>query len=859
MTGRYASVLARCESGAGCSAIPGMVMTNIEQIRRLRQMSLVELRFRLAQKLRIGRERMAWKWTRNNSLGRSYSWKHPWNASNITDPMLRRFLVREDAAAESELAEYLRSRKEPSFYFSEDEAEGIVRVYRQSFPHRIPQIVEEAERLLEHRLKIFGYPEVRCGEVIPWRSDLIHGIESGLDHGSQIQHLDFSKVGDSKIVWEPNRQQHLVTLALAYRLTGDQRYAQECFAQWDDWQRENPFLRGVNWSSSLELAFRAWSWIWMIRLLSSEPAITGRRLGELTRALGLHADSIAANLSTYYSPNTHLLGEGFALFVIGLLFPELRHSETHREAGRKILLEEITKQVLEDGSHAEQSTYYHGYATDFFLCAAILADRNGCSFPSFYREALGRMVDFMMHSAWPNGIHPMVGDADGGRLLPLGVRDPTDHRSTLSTAAVYFERGDLRDRAGQVSEETLWLLGPHAATRFQELTPKPPAEMSRVFRQSGFVVMRNDWQSDANMLVFDAGPQGMDGCGHGHADALSVVCSAQGSAWLVDPGTFVYTAFKGWRDYFRSTQAHNTLVIDGQGQAVPGGPFKWVNLCPARLESWATLPNLDYAIGMHEGYTRLAKPVVHRRRVAFVKPDRWFLLDDLSGEGTHSLEFFFHFSPDVHLRVEEHLCWATKSDSRFLIMADPCMSLDECRGEEDPVQGWYSRDYGHREPASVLAGKIRCSVPARFPWILWPGAPDEARLRQVPGQCSAWTLETSAQVDHFIFSDAFGMQPDQKAATDADFAFLRQGRDKNVERLTLLEGSLLNLQGTPEFRSRGKVETFDLLCQGDSLEIRMQPVRPFTLALRGAISVRLNGEQVEFKHTEDGIAVGEGN
>jgi hypothetical protein len=469
------------------------------------------------------------------------------------------------------------------------------------------------------------------------------------------------------------------------------------------------------------------------------------------------------------------------------------------------------------------------------------------------------MIEFMVHSAWPNGSHPMIGDADGGRLLPLGVLDPNDHRSVLSTAAVYFGREDFRDRAGRVSEETLWLLGPGAAVQFRELTPKPPAETSRIFPQSGFVVMRNDWQSDSNMLIFDAGPQGMDSCGHGHADALSVACSAQGTDWLVDPGTFVYTASKEWRDYFRSTQAHNTLVIDGQGQAQPGGPFKWLNLCPARLENWVTLRNLDYACGMHEGYRRLTDPVVHRRRVVFVKPDRWFLLDDLNGSRTHSLEFFFHFHPDAQLCVEDHACWATQSDCCFLIMGDSRVSLKAGHGKQGPVQGWYSRDYGHREPAPVLAGKTLCSGPVRFPWILWPGAPDDARLRQVPGQGSAWTLETSAQVDHFIFSDALGMQPDQTAPTDADFVFLRHGWDRKIERMTLLDGSWLNLHGAPEFRGRGKFETFDLLCQGDLLEIRMQPVRPFTLGIRGATSIRLNGQQVEFKHTEDGIAVGGGN
>ncbi len=857
MPGRSASVLALRERETGRSAIRGNAMANRKQIGRLRGMSLVELRFRVAQKLRIGLERMTWTWTRSGLHGNPSSWKHSWNASDIADPMLRTHLATGDA--ETVLAEYLLRRKKPEFYFSHDEATGIVLAYLQSFPQRFLQIIEEAERLCAHRMKIFGYPEVSCAAVIPWRTDFIHGIESGLEHWSRIPHLDFSKVGDSKIVWEPNRHQHLVTLALAYRLTGDPRYAEECFAQWEQWQRENPYLCGINWASSLEVAFRAWSWIWMIYLLAGSRAMTGKRLGEITGSLGSHADFVAANLSTYYSPNTHLLGEGFALFVIGLLFPELRHSEAHRQRGREILLEEITRQVREDGSHAEQSTSYHRYATDFFLCAAILADRNECAFPSSYRSALEKMIEFMMYTAWPNGCHPMIGDADGGRLLPLAARNPSDHRGTLSTAAVYFEREDFRERAGQLSEETLWLLGLQAAARFQGLTPKPPAETSKAFPQSGFVVMRNDWQSNSNMMLFDAGPQGMDGCGHGHADALSVVCSAQGTVWLVDPGTFVYTASREWRDYFRSTRAHNTLVVDGEEQAQPGETFKWLSLCPARLEGLATLPNLDYASGTHEGYTRLSKPVVHRRRVVFVKPDRWFLLDDLSGAGTHSLEFFFHFPPDVQLRVEEHQCWATKGGDRFLILTDPRVSLDTTCGEEGRPQGWYSRDYGHREPAPVLAGRTCCAVPARFPWVLWPGAPEEARLRQISDEGSAWTLETDAQIDYFIFSELERRQPSYQAATDAEFAFLRQGQDRKVERLTLLKGSWLNQPGAPEFRSRGKVEAFDLVCQGDSLEVCMQPVRPFTLALRGVESVRLNGKQVEFMRTENEIAVEEGH
>ena len=558
-------------------------MLSSRKLRRFLEMDLYELRFRLSQRARIARERM----TLARVNGLRPGWSTFWETKRVEDSRLRHALESHDeGAAAGLLRQYLPERLIDRFCPLISDSKELVETYRQLFPGRTEQIIEKAEQLRNHRMRIFAYAEANCGVSIPWRQDVIHGIDSELAHWSRIPFLDFKRVGDSKITWEPNRHQHFVTLALAYRLTGNEAYAEECFTQWEDWQFQNPYLQGINWASSLELAFRTWSWIWMVHLLAGSRAMTGQRLAELIGGLSLHAEFIAANLSTYYSPNTHLLGEGFALFIIGLLFPELRDSETHRETGRTILIEEISRQVRADGSHAEQSTCYHRYATDFFLCAAILADRNRCAFPTSYRSALERMVDFSMFTAWPNGSHPMIGDSDGGRLLPFGLHDPNDHRSTLSTAAVYFEREDFRHRAWLFSEETLWLLGPEAADRFRGLTPVPPTEISKAFRPSGLVVMRSDWASGSNMLVFDAGPQGMDGCGHGHADALSVACSAQGTNWLVDPGTFVYTSSHEWRNYFRSTTAHNTLVVDGQGQAQPSGIFKWLNLCPARLECW---------------------------------------------------------------------------------------------------------------------------------------------------------------------------------------------------------------------------------------------------------------------------------
>jgi hypothetical protein len=828
---------------------------NPTNLLRLSRMGLPEIRFRLAQKLRIGRELVVL--SQNAAEHRLRPWGQFWDVENVSNPVLRNMLsAGDDNSAAALLAEYLFSRKAPSFYFSCEKSDELIREYGQAFPTRITQIIEEAERLREHRLKIYAYPEVKCGEQVHWRKDLVHGTESGLDHWSRIPYLEFVKVGDSKIVWEPNRHQHLVTLALAYRLAGNERFAEECFTQWEDWQIKNPYLCGINWASSLELAFRAWSWIWMLYLLVGSRAMTGRRLAKLMRALALHADFISANLSIYFSPNTHLLGEGFALFVIGLLFPELRSSEFHRETGRRILIEECTKQVRSDGSHAEQSTYYHRYATDFFLCASILADRNNCPFPSNYRAQLERMVEFMLYTAWPDGTHPMVGDADGGRVLPFGARNPNDNRGTISTAAVYFDRGDFRDRAGQLYEETLLLLGPEGAHQFDRLGPKPPRETSKAFQDSGIAVMRSAWSHSSNMLLFDAGPQGAGSCGHGHADALSVVCSAYGTNWLVDPGTFVYTASTKWRDFFRSTWAHNTLVVDGHTQAEPRDTFKWRRVCPARLERWVALPNLDYATGSHEGYTRFAEPLVHRRRVIFVKPDRWFLLDELSGAGTHLLEFFFHFSPGIELQVEKHGCSATEGLSRFLLIADARMILAAHRGGENPMHGWYSEDYGYREPAPVLTGKVLSRVPVRIPWVLWPNAPADVKLHAIAGSQVGWAVESIQHTDYFFFADP---ESDNKAFTDGEFAFLRVDVCGQLERLVVLGGSAVRWQGNSLLRADGIIEQLDLAQHDGVLEIQMSPEIGFALQAPSVKCVCLNGRNVSFERNGSMLTVRRGN
>ena len=68
---------------------------------------------------------------------------------------------------------------------------------------------------------------------------------------------------------------------------------------------------------------------------------------------------------------------------------------------------------------------------------------------------------------------------------------------------------------------------------------------------------------------------------HGHADLPSIQCAIFGDAAIVDPGTHCYRDSR-WRDFFRSTAAHSTIVVDGVSQVEPSR---------VRMESTAPRPS----------------------------------------------------------------------------------------------------------------------------------------------------------------------------------------------------------------------------------------------------------------------------
>jgi hypothetical protein len=572
---------------------------------------------------------------------------------------------------------------------------------------------------------LLGYRDLPLPSPVEWDLDLVSGRRAPRAHWSRIDPLDPAGVGDSKVIWELNRHQWLVTLAEAARLTGDARYREHAFAVLEGWRRAHPYGHGVNWSSSLEVAFRliAWSWLFAI---SDGLGVTGPAdLDALVDSMRAHAQHIERYLSVYFSPNTHLTGEALGLYYAGVLLADDSRAATWRALGASILQRESERQVSEDGVYCEQATCYQRYTAEIYLHYLILADRAGDVVPEDVRARVERVIDFLVAINQPSAGMPAIGDADGGWVLPLTSRAPGDCRGVFALAAACFKRADYAWAAGGLQPEVIWMLGDKGVQAFDALLPAPPvAKPSRLYFEGGYGVMRSGWGPDARRLIFDTGPLWQGACrAHGHADLLSVQCAAFGEEFLVDPGTYCYTPEPAWREHFRSTRAHNTVMVDAENQAEPRGPFGWRGPVHTEVREWRSSADADYADAEHTAYERLSDPVRHRRRVLFVKPHYWVIVDDVYGRARHVVDVRFQFAQAVTQQAGRWLtAHGTLGELWLKSFSVKPLQLRLACGETDPIDGWVSADYGLRRAAPLAIQRADAMLPLRVVTVLIPNA-----------------------------------------------------------------------------------------------------------------------------------------
>ncbi|MBI4266364.1 MAG: alginate lyase family protein [Acidobacteria bacterium] len=429
--------------------------------------------------------------------------------------------------------------------------------------------------------------------------------------------------------------------------------------------------------------------------------------------------------------------------------PELAASRRWVDTGRRILLAEISRQIHADGGHVERSTHYQRYALDFYLLALLMAERTDdlVAIPRF-RDAVTRLADFTRTLADDDGRLPLIGDDDGGMLWPIAGRACSDVRDSLALAALVIGRPDLAPWGAP--EEVVWIAGrapidDGALDEKEKLAPladhEGPRHMtsragtaSRTLADTGYVVMRDGGGGHA---VFDAGAHGYLNGGHAHADALALTLTLAGRPLLVDPGTSTYTVDPRLRDRLRGGTSHNTVTLDDQPQALPGGPFQWRTRANGRLYAWRHNAAFDWAEASHDGYA----PLRHLRLIFRSARSGWLIVDEVTGGGRHSASACWHFDPawtvacDAPGRLHVvHL----DGDAAWLLHDGDEAEL--VHGDEGRGLGWYAPVYGTLVP--TWTARVTRDGVTPFAMVTWIGMSDPHQsdppcLERVATACEA--------------------------------------------------------------------------------------------------------------------------
>ena len=566
-------------------------------------------------------------------------------------------------------------------------------------------LLRSAERLMAGEAEYFGV--TRTDMVRPdWSWDPKTGRRAPTDvYAADVPYRDETLVGDVKQLWEPSRHQHLTVLAAAYATTGDDRYAQRVADQLHAWWAANPPLRGVHWTSGIELGIRLLSWVWVRRLLdgwSGAAALFEDEPVAVNQIL-VHQRWLAAFPSRGSSANNHAIAEEAGRLAAAAAFPWYPDSARWRREATAKLDTVLRRNTFASGLNRELATDYHGLVLELGLAAAGEAASAGAAVPDSTWHVLSRMADALAAVVDCRGRPPRQGDSDDGIGLVLDGDAIARWPSLLATAGEVFGRRSWWPDAPPCDVRTAalaTLLGRRSAA--PDRYPQRPGELA----DAGLTILRAPETDDRAEIWCrcDAGPHGfLSIAAHAHADALAIEVRHGGVDVLADPGTYCYHGEPEWRRYFRSTLGHNTLEVEGRDQSTSGGPFLWTRHATSRVVQSPDAGG-THAVwcAEHAGYGRDA---VHRRSVRLDTHTGNLRVDDtLLSDRERPCRLAFHLGPEVQARFDGTTALLTYPGGESTLHLPPELGWTSHRGSVSPPLGWYSAGFGRREPSISLVG-----------------------------------------------------------------------------------------------------------------------------------------------------------
>ena len=508
-----------------------------------------------------------------------------------------------------------------------------------------------ADKICDHVFRLVGCPEHKLGEQILWNED-------PFDYDQWAIAL--------------NRHSHWLTLGRVYTGAKDEKYAREWVAQLTGWIDSMPVRIGRHWiqgvtpecTLSLDAGIRmGQTWFPAYYHFLHSPSFTVDAHVAMLRSFRDHAVYLMDPRHFKHGSNWGMM-ELNGLYHIGVMLPEFKEAQVWRDTAVERLAGELDYQFYPDGAQTELAPGYHGVSVGNALGVFGLAQRTGDELPPDLLGKLERTFDYYLRIMMPDRRTPALNDSGRGHIV-----------------------GWLKRGLEQFPGRDDWR---YLATNGRE--GREPDYTSCKLDWAGWYTMRTGWGTDAKYLLLDAGPFST---GHQHEDKLHFVAYSHGRQIVTEPGTYAYDA-SDWRRYVLSARGHNTVLVDGMEQNRRRQRHTYRNEKP-QTNRWFTSPEFDYAEGSYsDGFgPKCDRTVSHTRRILFVKPHYWIIVDELkpSDDKEHTYEALFHLDAADAVVDEETKAVTTTHATGGNVAIVPLnpgdVSVRIVKGQTEPVvQGW---------------------------------------------------------------------------------------------------------------------------------------------------------------------------
>lgn len=167
---------------------------------------------------------------------------------------------------------------------------------------------------------------------------------------------------------------------------------------------------------------------------------------------------------------------------------------------------------------------------------------------------------------------------------------------------------------------------------------------SHALPYTGFYVMRESWESDAQYLCFSSGPLGK----LGYEDKLSFVLFAHGQQLITHN-----LENNSGDEAHRTSKSFNNILIDGKGQM--RGQSSEPEIIPDPDARWIATTTYDFVEGWYK-----AEKYHHKRSIFYVKGEYYILHDTVLGNGAHSVEQVFNLNTS-HIMQNGNQVWTQET------------------------------------------------------------------------------------------------------------------------------------------------------------------------------------------------------